>query len=102
MLYGRRSEKVSAEQLSLMLEALGPEAPDAAREEIEEKSEPEQPTPPTPPNPDPKPPRLHKGRSALPEHLPRRQRIVAVPEAEGHCVRLPSSSATLATHAPIL
>jgi transposase len=83
MLYGRKSEKVSAEQLSLMLDALGPEAPDAAREAVKEESEP--PPPSTPPNPDPKPPRLHKGRGALPEHLPRRQRIIPVPEAERRC-----------------
>jgi transposase len=78
MLYGRRTEKVSAEQLTLMLDALGKDAPEAAREAIEEP-------PPEPPNAEPKRPPPHKGRTALPAHLPRKPKTVRVPEAERKC-----------------
>jgi transposase len=81
MLYGRRSEKVSSEQLSLMLDALGNQAPDAAREALGEGPAPEPPHPPQ----NPKPPRAHKGRGALPDHLPRTPRLIPVPEAERKC-----------------
>ena len=81
MLYGRRSEKVSAEQIAHMLDALGAEAPDAARDALEEDPVPE----PPPSDSPPKPPRAHKGRGALPAHLPRKHRVIAVPEAERTC-----------------
>ncbi|MDI1478874.1 transposase [Polyangium sp. y55x31] len=79
MLYGRRTEKVSAEQLTLMLDALGKDAPDAARDAIGDEPPPEK------PNPEPKRPPPHKGRNALPAHLPRKPKVVRVPEAERKC-----------------
>ncbi|AGP38647.1 hypothetical protein SCE1572_31710 [Sorangium cellulosum So0157-2] len=91
-LYGRKSQKVSSEQLSLMLAALG---------DAEQKSGEPAPAPsneaaatapgdgpvPQPPDP-PKPPRGRGGRAPLPRDLPREERVIQVPEAEracGHC-----------------
>lgn len=79
MLYGRRTEKVSGEQLTLMLDALGKDAPDAARDAIGDEPPPEK------TNPKPKRPPPHKGRNALPAHLPRKPKVVRVPEAERKC-----------------
>ncbi|MDI1435394.1 IS66 family transposase, partial [Polyangium sorediatum] len=79
MLYGRRTEKVSAEQLTLMLDALGKDTPEAARDAIGDEPPSEK------PNPEPKRPPPHKGRTALPAHLPRKQKVVRVPEAERKC-----------------
>lgn len=82
MLYGRRTEKVSSAQLTLMLEALGDAAPDAARNAVPD-------APPPAPEPEKKNPETksppHKGRSALPAHLPRKPKIVRVPAAERKC-----------------
>jgi transposase len=85
MLYGRRSEKVTAEQLALMFEGLDKnEVPDGAREALKDE------VPPgnvPPPEHDPKPPTGHKGRKPLPGHLPRKRRVVPVPEAERMCAQ---------------
>jgi transposase len=87
-LYGRKSQKVRAEDLSSLLAALGPDAPASAVEAAT-------PTPPSPPPPEggvvpspsepPKPPRGRGGRSPLPDTLPRRPRRVPVPDAERRC-----------------
>lgn len=90
-LYGRKSEKISSEQLLLLFEKLademlsdptlaagtlpesGPEAPPDQAEQT-----------PAPPPRDP-PKRAGGGRSPLPAHLPRETRVVAVTEAERAC-----------------
>lgn len=85
-LYGRKSQKVSAEDLSSLLAALGHDAPASAGA----AAEPESPPPsedglvPSPPEP-PEPPRGRGGRSPLPEHLRRRPRTVPVTDAERRC-----------------
>lgn len=91
-LYGRTSEKISSNQLALLLSVLGDEVPaslaDASKEESASpevsKDEPaaEPPAPPEPPLL-----RGRGGRSPLPSHLPRTPRIVPVPEAERTCDR---------------
>jgi transposase len=84
-LYGRRSEKVSAEQLSLLFAALGSElaqAGPAAQDPLAPPA-PDGPVPP-PPAP-PAPPRGPHGRAPLPKELPRTVKVVPVPEAERVC-----------------
>jgi len=105
-LYGRRSQKVSSEQLAQMLaelgigESKGGTAPDAPSSSSGEGASETPPVPPgdaasanagdgpvpQPPEP-PKPPRGRGGRSPLPKNLPRQQRVVSVPEAERMCSR---------------
>jgi transposase len=90
-LYGRKSQKVSSEQLAQMLAELGlegskgtkPEAPPVPPGEAAaaDDGDGQVPQPPEPP----KPPRGRQGRSPLPKNLPREQRIVPVPEAERTC-----------------
>src|SRR5512146_2304499 len=79
-IYGRKTEKVSAEQLSLLFEALDGTAPQGA-EDIAKQANAAVPQPPE------KPRRLreHHGRSALPANLPRQTVIITVPEAERAC-----------------
>lgn len=92
-LYGRRSEKISAAQLSLMLENLGEDVPAGAFPEA-----PEAECEPGPLDavetddngdvaiPDPPPPKGgHKGRSKLPASLPRRRVDRVVPEEFRRC-----------------
>jgi transposase len=102
-LYGRKSQKVSTEQLTEMLAALGidgskgaePDAPSSSSGEGAAETPPVPPADaaaanagngavPQPPEP-PKPPRGRRGRSPLPKNLPREKRVVAVPEAERTC-----------------
>ena len=86
-LYGRKSQKVSSEQLSLLVGELGADAPAGAAEAAGSgttEAQPEQGLVPPPPEP-PKPPRGRGGRAPLPPSLPRRQRVVPVPEAERVC-----------------
>lgn len=86
-LYGRKSQKISTDQLALLFAELGDEPPAQAPTAAATASTPEPgeaAAPPTPPAP-PKPPRGHGGRAPLPSHLPRRQRIIAVPQAERVC-----------------
>ncbi len=83
-LYGRKSEKVSSEQLALLFEELGDEVPQGARDVVEEAAKDdddgkvEQPK---------KPPRRRSGRKPLPDDLPRQQRIVRVPDELRMCAR---------------
>ena len=74
-LYGRKSEKFSADQLSLLFAELGDEAPEAARKIAE--------APGDVPQPDKAPPapRAKRGRSRLPATLPREIHDVRVPDA---------------------
>ncbi|XXY65817.1 IS66 family transposase [Sorangium sp. So ce291] len=90
-LYGRKSQKVSTEQLMLLFAELGAEVPQGAADSApsselgaEAPAQPEQGLVPQPPEP-PKPPRGRRGRSPLPAHLPRETRVVPVPEAERKC-----------------
>jgi transposase len=87
-LYGKKSQKVSAEDLSSLLAELGKEAPASAGEAAAppESAAPAGGTVPQPPEP-PKPPRGRGGRSPLPGNLPRRPRRVPVPESERRCPR---------------
>lgn len=92
-LYGKRSQKVSQEQVSSLLAALGDDAPASAT--AAKDGAPPSPPPasssgegniPQPPE-SPKPPKSRDrgGRSPLPEHLPRRERKVPVAEQERVC-----------------
>ena len=79
-LYGRKSQKVSSEQLSLMLAALD----DPTQPHLAAPATPENDIVPQPPEP-PKPPRGRGGRAPLPKHLPRESVLVPVPDAERTC-----------------
>jgi transposase len=88
-LYGRKSQKVSDEQLSLLFAALGQEPPAGAANGAEASGTKEtDPAPdgpvPQPPAP-PVPPRGRGGRAPLPKDLPRETKVVPVPEAERVC-----------------
>jgi transposase len=101
-LYGRKSQKVSTEQLSSLLAELGHEVPASAADaaittpptadatppaaDATPPAAPEGGTVPQPSEP-PKPPRGRGGRSPLPKDLPRRRRTVRVPAAERICPR---------------
>ena len=83
-LYGRKSEKVSSDQLALLFEELGDEVPQGARDVVEEatkdddKGEVAQPK---------KAPRRRNGRKPLPDNLPREQRIIVVQDELRVCSR---------------
>lgn len=86
-LYGRKSQKISTEQLSLLFSELGADVPAGATEAAgagAAPAQPEQGLVPPPPEP-PKPPRGRGGRAPLPPGLPRRQRVVPVPSTERVC-----------------
>ncbi|AGP39443.1 IS66 family transposase [Sorangium cellulosum] len=86
-LYGRKSQKVSTEQLMLLFAEFGAEAPQGTAGSELGAEAPPQPEPGLVPQPPelPKPPRGRRGRAPLPAHLPRETRVVAVPEAERKC-----------------
>jgi transposase len=91
-LYGRKSQKISTDQLLLLFAELGAEVPAgaaaaASTEPSTETAQPEQGLVPQPPEPPKPPPRRRGGRAPLPEHLPRETRIVPVPEAERTCAQ---------------
>ena len=77
-LYGRKSEKVSAEQLSLFFAALDDQAPESAKAAIDKANVPQ-------PEAPPKRVSSHKGRTALPVDLPREEVVVALSETERLC-----------------
>ena len=81
-LYGRRSEKVSREQLELAFDKLGDDVPESALDAVGDKpsDEPIE----QPPN-NPRPARSRKGRNPLPSHLPRETKELLVPESERAC-----------------
>ena len=82
-LYGRKSEKFSADQLSLLFAGLGDEAPETAQTIVD--------APGDVPQPDKPPPaaraKRKRGSSALPASLPREIHDVRVPDAERTCDR---------------
>lgn len=91
-LYGRKSQKISTDQLLLLFAELGAEVPAGAAaaaspEPSAETAQPEQGLVPPPPDPPKPPPRRRGGRAPLPEHLTRETRIVPVPEAERTCAQ---------------
>lgn len=83
-LYGRKSEKVPLEQLSFLFEALGADAPAGARDVVDGSVAPTGDTVGKPTH-EPKEPRTRRGRSPLPEHLPREKRVVRVPDELRAC-----------------
>lgn len=90
-LYGRKSQKVSAEQLSLMLSTLRDQDPSTVPPEPQSAPS-DEPTaappadgPVSQPPERPKPPRGRGGRSPLPKDLPRETRLVPVAETERTC-----------------
>ncbi|WP_437314546.1 IS66 family transposase [Sorangium sp. So ce385] len=82
-LYGRKSQKLSTEQLMLLFGELGAEAPQGTADPSP-SPQPGQGVVPQPSEP-PKPPRGRGGRAPLPAHLPRETRVVPVPEEERTC-----------------
>jgi transposase len=78
-LYGRKSEKISTEDLKEMLAKLGEDVPDSLSSDDSDKP------PPPPVTSGPKPLVGHKGRNPLPSTLPRKEKIIAVPEGQRNC-----------------
>ncbi|HMY19161.1 MAG TPA: IS66 family transposase [Polyangium sp.] len=78
-LYGRKSEKVSDEELKTMLAQIGKDAPAPAPPPV--------PPPPPPPLAEPKPLKSHKGRNPLPSNLPRRKKVISVPPELRTCAK---------------
>ena len=83
MLYGRRSEKVSSAQLSLMFDGLGKDVPASAENALSSTSDGNDPIP--PPRRAPRGLKGKRGRSRLPEHLPREVQTQLVPEGDRKC-----------------
>jgi transposase len=90
-LYGRKSQKISTEEISTLLAELGKDAPESAKGAV---SPPESaadsadaqgnvPQPSEPPKPPPK--RKRGGRAPLPPNLPREPRVVPVADEERVC-----------------
>lgn len=79
-LYGRKSEKVSDEELKTMLAQIGKDAPAPAPPPVP-------PPPPPPPLAEPKPLKSHKGRNPLPSNLPRRKKVISVPPELRTCAK---------------
>ena len=83
-LYGRKSEKVSLEQLLLAFETLQGDTPEAAKPEgTEAEATAPGGAPADPPKPPPK--RPGHSRRPLPEHLPRETKVVAATAEENVC-----------------
>jgi transposase len=82
-LYGRKSEKISADQLSLFFDDLGPQTPEGAQQAADEAEQQTVKQPDAPPQKR----RGRKGRNPLPEGLPRETRDVPVPEGLRDCGR---------------
>jgi transposase len=80
-LYGRKSEKLSADQLSLLFAELGDAAPDGAKAIADAPGDVPQPDKPPPPA------RGKRGRAPLPTDLPRETRDVKVPDSLRTCDR---------------
>jgi len=77
-LYGCKSKKISSEDLKEMLAVLGEDAPKSSSSADSDK-------PPPPVTSRPKPLVGHKGRNPLPSNLPRKEKVVVVPEGQRHC-----------------
>jgi transposase len=88
-LYGRRSEKVSSAQLSLMFEELSGVVPQSAQDALQSPKVDEPVPPPT------HKPRPLKGRRALPENLPRETETLRVPDEQRQCAVCGSEKKTI-------
>jgi transposase len=88
-LYGRKSQKISSEQLSLLFDALGLQVPPEAAKPAEDPASAEAAAEPdgalAQPPPPPLPSRGRGGRAPLPNELPRESKVVPVAEAERVC-----------------
>lgn len=87
-LYGRKSEKMTSDQLALLFEQIAEPVPPGAQDivaqaqadkDTSESDTVEQPAEPA------RPARGRRGRSPLPAHLPREERELRVPEPERRC-----------------
>lgn len=90
-LYGRKSQRITKEDLTKFLGDLGKDAPESAvdaanPQPAEPEKAPETGNVPQPPNP-PKPPPARGGRSPLPPNLPRKQHKVTVPTDQRACAK---------------
>lgn len=90
-LYGRKSEKVSADQLSLLFAELGDQVPEGARPDAEDnegehgQDEPiEQPKR-----------KARRGRKPLPKDLPREQKVIRVPAEQRACPKCGCERSTI-------
>ncbi len=87
-MHGRKSEKLSPNQLSLFQGLLDNDAT-ATAAQSDTESENNEPKPEPDPKPDNKPPKKRRakphGRGKLPGHLPRVDNVIEVPEAERVC-----------------
>lgn len=84
-LYGRKSQKITKEDLTKFLGDLGKDAPESAGDAANPPpTEPETGNVPQPPEP-PKPPPARGGRPPLPPNLPRKERKVTVPADQRAC-----------------
>lgn len=82
-LYGSRSEKVSASQLSLMFGELGGDVPASAEDALATTTKDDELVP--PPANKPRNLKGKKGRNPLPENLPREEETLLVPAEERVC-----------------
>lgn len=78
-LYGRKSEKVSSEQLALLFEELGDDVPQGARDALDASQDDEQGEVERPKQ-RPRSATGRQGRRPLPDDLPRETRVVRVPD----------------------
>jgi transposase len=83
--YGRKSERVSAEQLKLFLDQIVEDVPEGAKPAGDVPQ----------PKRKPRDPGGHKGRQPLPAHLPREPHDVPVPDSERHCPECGSEKKTI-------
>ena len=88
-LYGKKSEKFSVDQLSMLFAELGDDAPDGAKKIAEATGDVPQPAEPPPPI------RAKRGRSPLPKDLPRETREVRVPDSARHCKQCGAEKKTI-------
>jgi len=91
-LYGRRSEKVSGAQLSLLFNQLGTEVPDSAHDALA-STLPAEPVP--QPSHKPRPLKGKQGRSPLPEGLPREPDRQLVPADQRTCATCGTEKKTI-------
>ena len=91
-LYGRRSEKVSGAQLSLLFNQLGKEVPDSAHDALT-STLPAEPVP--QPSHKPRPLKGKQGRSPLPEGLPREPDRQLVPKDQRTCAACGTEKKTI-------
>jgi transposase len=92
-LYGRRSEKVSSSQLSLMFSEIGLDVPASAEDALASSSKDEE-TVPVPPN-KPRGLKGKPGRKPLPPDLPRETDEQKVPEDQRTCAECGSEKKTI-------